>query len=158
MKKPIWAFTLIAGLFLGWGTRELLDTKLDIRRHWQRIDDYNAFIRDPKNYTNQGGFSQTSPSIEIRDHADALVGFGELMREEIIVPGLRNERSHIQRWMEFANDPGIVHAEGPGSFQQGEIPLMFTLWYRPEAKARVHAMIDEFEELAASLPKSEAEP
>ena len=59
--------------------------------------------------------------------------------------------------MAFSQDPAIVYGVGPGRFQKGEIPLMFTLWFKPEAKDHVDQLVDEFTKLAQRNP-GDAEP
>jgi len=117
--------------------------------HWRKIADYQKYARDPSNYEHQGRFMVTkSEPPDIGPNLEALTTSGEIKKREIIIPGLPLIPSHVKRWMTFADDPAILHASGPGNFHKGEIPLMFTLWYRPEATERVDQLVNEFTKMA----------
>ena len=117
--------------------------------HWRRIAEYQKYARDPSNYEHQGRFTVTkSEPPDIGPSLEALTTSGEIIKKQIIIPGLPLIPPHVKRWMTFADDPAILHASGPGNFHKGEIPLMFTLWYRPEATERVDKLVNEFTTMA----------
>ena len=119
--------------------------------HWRRILEYQKYSLDPANYEHQGRFMVTkSEPPDIGPDLQALATLEEIEKREIIIPGLPNIRPHIARWATFAKDPAILYASAPGRFQKGEIPLMFTLWFKPEAKERVDQLVDEFMKMAQS--------
>ncbi len=75
----------------------------------------------------------------------------ELNRQEVIIPGLPNQREHILSWMEFCKHPGVIEGTGPGYYQKGEIPLMFTVWYTDAAEGALAEFVAALQAKAARL-------
>jgi hypothetical protein len=149
--------TLVTGIALGvMIARSYVTNSSDF--HWRKIAEYQKYSLDPSNYQWQGRFMVTkSDPPDIGPDLQALATLGEIERRDIIIPGLPNIRPHIERWATFAKDPAILYGSAPGRFQKGEIPLMFTLWFKPEANERVNQLVDEFTKMAQSNPGN-AEP
>jgi len=119
------------------------DDEQSAKYHWSKVSQYREFIENPENFEKQGRFSVANDVPDVSANLAALVSLNELHRQEVIIPGLPNDSEHILAWMKFCKRPGIIEATGPGDYQQGEIPLMFTVWYTDEAETAVTKFVGE---------------
>lgn len=148
---------LLIGLTSGWAIWGLNSHKQSADYHWNKVFEYRNNINNPKNYEKKRSYAVASDVLDVSANLAALVSMGELYRKDVIIPGLPNEREHIISWMEFTNRPGIIDATGPGSYQQGEIPLMFTVWYTKEAEDVLDEYISDLKAKAAELENQDVQ-
>ena len=149
------AVALLAGIMIGWLMRGRVHEKQAIEQsvehHWSKVREYREFVENPDNF--QEGSAEAP---DVAPHLAALVSMKELNRKEVIIPALPNEREYILSWMKFCNRPGIFHATGPGGYQKGQIPLMFTVWYADDAQGALDEFIGDLRAKAA-LRQNEGE-
>jgi hypothetical protein len=148
------AIALLVGHVSGWVIWGRVHAPQSADYHWDKVSEYRSYIENPENYEKQGRFSVATGVPDITADLAALVSMNELYRKEVIIPGLPNEREHILSWMEFCNRPGIIEATGPGDYQKGEIPLMFTVWYTDEAEDALAEFVNDLRTKSAR-PKSQ---
>jgi hypothetical protein len=141
MKTLIFSIvSLILGIFIGYLVRGG-SNQTDLS--WERIKEYHAHINNPSNYEIDGKSATVSiPDITI-DLA-ILTQKGELVHRKVIIPEIPNTGEYIKDWMVYFQDkyPDVVEVSGPGSYQKGEIPLMFEVWHKPHFKKELDEYIE----------------
>ena len=133
---------LLIGVVSGWLIWGQHEGEESSTYHWDKVNKYREFIANPSNYTKQDQYLVSGQVPVVMPHLEALVAMNELNKLVAIIPELPNEKEHIHAWMRFCQHPGIIEATAPGVYQRGEIPLMFTVWYKDEAKADLMAFVE----------------
>jgi hypothetical protein len=126
----------------------------DVVRHWKLVHDYNAFMRNPKNYSaDPSGLYGAEDPYDPEPSLAALVAAGELEHIDIVLPKVPSNRGTNQHWMQFVDKrhDTIIFAIGNQEYvdykPSGEPPLHLNLWFKASAKADVQRLITELEEL-----------
>ena len=135
------------GILIGYFSARLQDDKLydePIGDSWKKIEDYHAYLNEPNNYENNGSYIDASPP-DIRVDLALLMQAGEIELTKVIIPEIPNTREYIVEWMTYFQNkyPDVVEVSGPGSYQKGEIPLMFEVWHKPSYKKTLNLYIQQ---------------
>jgi hypothetical protein len=141
MKTLIIAsLTLVLGFLIGYFTPQLPSNQ--ISDSWKRIDNYHAYLNEPSNYETNGSYVEFSPP-DIGVDLALLLQAGELERTKVIIPEIPNTSEYVIDWATHFQDkyPDVVEVSGPGSYQNGEIPLMFEVWHKPSYKKTLNLYI-----------------
>lgn len=169
MRKPT-LHAVLAAFLLGYvahmGVARIMTfvnrNQIDVAYHWKRVHAYNAYLRNPENYTVTNGLSSAQLPYDIEPHLVYLVAAGELRRVDIILPTVPYGDQASRHWMQYVerHRETIIHATGSvpdsGPFKiAGAAPLHLSIWYRPSATKTVQRLIDELESLAAKQPENE---
>jgi len=132
------------------------DESADVARHWKLLNDYNAYVRNPDNYsTDPSGLYGVGDPYDPMPSLAALVAARELTHVDIVLPLVPANRETHRHWMQFVNarQDTILFATGnPESVDykpSGEPPLHLQLWFKESAKPDVQQLIEELETLAA---------
>lgn len=130
---------------------------VDVARHWKLVNEYNAYMRHPDNYsTYPSGLYGIEVPYDPEPSLAALVAVGELEHVDIVLPLVPANREANRHWMEFVNarQDTILYAMGNREYvdykPSGESPLHLQLWFKKSAKADIQQLINELETLAAS--------
>ena len=152
-------FTYIAGsaalLAVGWFSHLLIRGEDSPSYHWRKLAELKENAENPDNYGSSMGFTYLSPPFDDRPHLEALVGFGELTRRDVLIPGLPVSRENTKEWMTFAAHPDVIQASAQGSYYNGEVPLSFTIWFRPSFADEVESFVEKLKERANNKGCSE---
>lgn len=127
-----------------------------VARHWKLVNDLNAYLRDPANYTDQspGGLRGATVPYDIEPCLTFLVGAGELEHVDIVFPRVRNNAGVNRRWMRIVDQhqDTIVRATGNLDYGNnkppGDPPLHLNLWFKESGREDVQRLIKELEDLA----------
>ena len=132
------------------------DQNGDVARHWRLVHDYNAYMRDPDNYsTDPSGLHGAKVPYDPEPSLAALVAAGELEHVDIVLPLVPQNRETSLHWMQFLDDRqdtilyATANTEHVDYRPSGEPPMHFTLWFKESAKSDVQQLIKELETLAA---------
>ena len=133
------------------------DDNADVARHWKLVNEYNAYMRDPDNYsTDASGLYGATDPYDPEPSLAVLVAAGALKFIDIVLPLVPNNRKTNRHWMQFVEDrhDRILFATGNPEYvdyaPSGESPLHLQLWFKESAKADVQQLIRELETLAAA--------
>lgn len=128
----------------------------EIARHWKLVNDYNAYMRDPDNYSaDPSGLYGADVPYDPEPSLMALVTAGELEYVDIVLPLVPANRETDRYWMQFVRkrQETMLYATGNPDYvdykPSGESPLHLQLWFKKSAKADVQRLIRELETLAA---------
>ncbi len=169
MRKPT-LYAMLAAFLIGYvahmGVARIMTFvnrhQIDVTYHWKRVDAYNAYLRNPGNYTVTNGLSGATIPYDIEPHLAYLVSANELYHVDLILPTVPYGDKANRHWMQYVerHRETIIHASGSvpngGPFRiAGAAPLHLSIWYRPGAEKTVQQLIDELESLATQEPKAE---
>lgn len=134
--------TLAVGILIGYFAPLPQEDK--VNSSWKKIDDYHAYLKDPSNYEANGSYSEVNPP-DIKVDLALLIQAGELELTKVIIPEIPNTSEYIKDWMIHFQDkyPDVVDVSGPGSYQKGEIPLMFEVLHKPSYKRALNLYIQQ---------------
>lgn len=159
MKTTLLSITSLAVLIacLGFHARGGDQHEADaeaVAHHWEVVEHYRRFIRDPSNYRPdpRTGFSVTSPPDPLPSLA-ALVSANEIEHVDLVLPVVPYNPATTRFWLEWAEDrEDILHGEGNpeyGAFKPaGQQPLHLKLWFRPSATEDIQQLIRDLEAMA----------
>ena len=156
MKSLIIAVLAFAlGFATHWGILNLQDPSIiDVAHHWSRVNKYNEYMRDPKNYTNKSnGLVGATVPFAPEPSLAALVAADELTYVDIVLPIVPNNPASSRHWMKFvqARPDTIVYATANPEYvaykPTGDVPLHLQLWFTESAAADVQQLIAELESL-----------
>jgi hypothetical protein len=130
-----------------------ISADLSVSRHWKRFNEFNARMRDPKNYQKDLGTGLYTADVPYDPEVSlaVLVDAGELEHVDIVLPLVPKSREANLYWMQFVDErrDTIVYATGnPESVAlkpSGEPPLHLNLWFKEAAKRDVQQLIRELE-------------
>jgi len=105
-------------------------------------------MSDPKNARSSMGFTHVSVPFDETPHLEALVSAGQLEKRAVLIPGLPVSKENTKDWMQFANQPEVISAIAQGEYHNGEVPLAFTIWYRPSFEDELTDYINELKKMA----------
>ena len=126
----------------------------DVARHWEYVDRYLAYMRDPQNVTTDArGWGSVTAPYDLRPSLAVLVAANELIYVDLVLPTVPNNRAAFVHWAEFvhARSSTIVFAAANPQYVDykptGDVPLHLQLWFKESAKADVQRLIAELESL-----------
>jgi hypothetical protein len=162
MRAIIYIAVSAALFALGWFSHLLLRGEDTPSYHWRKLAELKDYAQNPDNYGAALGFRYLSPPFDDTPHLEALVGFGELEKRNVLIPSLPVSKENTKDWMRFASHPDVIQAKSQGSYYDGEVPLSFMIWYRPAFADSVEAYIEHLNEanktsLDNPLPPGESE-
>ena len=136
----------------------------DIAYHWQRVNDFNEHIRDPRNLEEIDGMGAVTPLYDPEPSLAALVAAGELEHVDLVLPTVPQNRETTSLWMHYCDDrrDKIIYAtanpESIALAPSGDPPFHMNIWFMKTATADVQRLIRELEELAASETENSKVP
>ena len=139
MRKLFYIIAASLLFTLGWISHKLIQGEDTAAYHWKKLEQYKEHMADPNNRRDSIGFTHVTPPFDNHPHLEALVSLGELNKRHIIFPNVPVSEENTKDWMTFANHPDVLEASSQGSYYHGEVPLSFTLWYKPSFEEAVKA-------------------
>jgi hypothetical protein len=143
MRKSIYIAALILLFALGWFSHMLIRGEDTASYHWKKLDQLREHAMNPDNQRSSMGFTYISPPFDDTPHLEALVATGELNKRSVLIPNLPVSRENTKDWMTFASHPDVLQAVAQGDYYDGEVPLSFTIYYKPSFEPKLEAYIDE---------------
>jgi hypothetical protein len=150
---------IMGGYLLGIAMAERvpLGTEASVEWHWKRVNDYNAFMRDPKNLSSSHipGLNALTPPYDVDPSLLALENSGEIYHVDLVLPNVPSTSNTNQFWMGFCGDRDktILHATGNSQYADfrpsGDQPLHLKIWFKKSAVADIQKLIVELESLAS---------
>ena len=129
-----------------------ISADLSVSRHWRRLNQFNAHMRDPQNYHEVPGTGLSAADVPFDPEVSlaVLVEAGELQHLDVVLPSVVRSREANRYWMEFVEErrDTIVYATAPVPVvvtHSGEPPLHLNLWFKEAAKQDVQQLIKELE-------------
>ncbi len=163
--KPILKVCVIAWVALTIGfimginlaKRVPLGAEESVAWHWKWVNEYNAYMQNPGNYTldAQTGLSSSTPPYDPMPSLMALEAAGEIQCVDLVFPKVPNNRTINRHWMTYLSErnPTVPYASGnPGIAAlrpTGTSPLYLKICFKPSALPDIQRLILELEELAA---------
>jgi hypothetical protein len=123
--------------------------ELSVKQQWQVVEQYNAYVHDPRNYTHDPatGLSTTFLPVDPEPSLAALVAAGELSHLDLVLPNVPKTREATHHWMKFCEThKEIVYATGNPSYpssHSGTEPLHLNLWFRDADRGVAETLIRE---------------
>ena len=122
-----------------------------IAEHWKVINDYRAYMEDPRNYeVDPSGLVGVKDPCDIGPSLAALAAAGELEYVDLVFPLVPHRQEATRYWMTFVNEHReIVEASGNPEYvaytTTGQQPLHLQLWFRKTAADDVQQLIKGLE-------------
>ncbi len=127
----------------------------DSSRHWKRIDEYNEYIRNPKNQKRDEelGLGYVDNVPDIMPNLHALAQMGEIIHLDLVFPNVPQTREVTTYWMIYVHDiPEIIYAMGYALYRGDDIYrpkgvqlVHIQLWFKPTAEEKVKELIGGIE-------------
>ena len=132
----------------GWFTHLILKGEDSPEYHWRKLAQLREHMENPENHGSSMGFTYVDVPFDDTPHLEALVAANELEKRDVLIPGLPVNRENTKDWMTFASDPNVIQAVAQGEYYDGEVPLSFTIWFRPSFAAEVDAYLAQLKQKA----------
>ncbi len=146
MRVIIYIVISIVLFASGWFAHLLLKGEDSPAYHWRKLTQLKKHMENPENHGSSMGFTYVSVPFDDTPHLEALVAADELEKRNVLIPGLPVSRENTKDWMTFASHPDVIQAVAQGEYHNGEVPLSFTIWFRPSFSAEVDAYIDQLKQ------------
>ena len=151
---------IVLGFLAGFALRHFIPFDTSIETHWNAVNEYNDYIRNPSNYQNHSnGIAGTTPPYEIEPHLAYLVAENELRHDDLILPKITETKETTLHWMRFCDKhhDDIIQATSPCiPEEQGWRPVHLNIWYKPSAQYLVDQLVDELKEIGEKVEVANA--
>ncbi|MBK1789536.1 hypothetical protein [Persicirhabdus sediminis] len=145
-------------LVSGWFFHLILKGEDTPAYHWRKLAQLEEHMKNPENHGSSMGFKYISVPFDDTPHLEALVAANELEKREVLIPGLPVSKENTEDWMAFANHPEVIQAIAQGDYYDGEVPLSFSIWFRPAFAESVDAYIAQLHQMANKAQHPTASP
>ena len=120
--------------------------------HWKRVHEYREFVKGEIGKEQFGGYTYHDGQPDILPSLHALRKAAEIDEVDLVFPNVPNSKEVTKYWMTFCNSTeGIIEASANPSYVDfktiGVQPFRMKVWYKPEAKAKIHELIAGIEAL-----------